>query len=152
MKVISILCLLSLFLGGGPVFNPPTVFPDNLDHLYQLVESGQGNWVFSACKETPSQPYINWSQLKAIQAASDDDHGESLVLIDAGKMAKIVAATGVKFPTAGKLNVTEDKVFAYLFQQVLKGTMKTCALPGEKVTVYGSGVQALFDQLGPYVR
>jgi hypothetical protein len=44
MKLASLILLIVLLFPG---FNPPTVWPTTLDEMYQLIDQGAGNWVFT---------------------------------------------------------------------------------------------------------
>ena len=72
MKLISILTVFVL-LFGGPVFGEPTVWPQSLDELYYLIDTGSGNWVWTnPCPADPGPVVLYWHDVKAFHA--DDEN------------------------------------------------------------------------------
>jgi hypothetical protein len=74
MKLLLILALL------WPGFRPPTVWPTSLDQMYQLIETGQGNWVFTPCLETPTGPVIYFHEMRNWHNIDEDRLFATLIL------------------------------------------------------------------------
>ncbi|HVN54147.1 MAG TPA: hypothetical protein VMT46_07435 [Anaerolineaceae bacterium] len=142
------------FAASGPIhFNEPTYIPRNLDQLYWAIETGAPGWSgFTPCDQKGlSGSYFQWSMVKQILAYSQDDHGQSLLLIRAADLARIVEPGGISFPTQGTLKVTENALFSSLVQQVVAGKVLVCQKGGDLV-LFGPGAQFLFDALALNVK
>jgi hypothetical protein len=134
-------------------FKDPTVIPHNLDELYSLIQNHKSGWsnVSDCSQKGLTGSYFKWSMVKAIEAHSLNDDGQSLLILPAADLAKIVAPGGITFPSKGTLKVTEKTLFGALIQEVLNGKVLVCQQKDD-LTIYGSGAQSLFDQLVPFVE
>ena len=145
MKLVCILMIVFTLLFGGPVFGPATIWPDSLDELYVLIETGQGNWVFTQpCTE---QPVIPWSAAKALATSTTD-----------GERARVVvpnAASLLPGLPPGRLDISEEQLFTELLRVALAGTLNgeavTCKPDGEKVGLQGWAARELLARLSGYV-
>jgi hypothetical protein len=150
----SVLLIASIFLAAFDTppspFGQPTVWPKNLDELYQLIDRGQGNWVFKAACPTQPGPSVAWEQVKKIQSLAQDDHNTARLMISAGTVSEIIPS--VKFAKTGMLDVTEDKLFNLVIYEFAASDVHTCKPANDKVMIYGAGVQGMFDKLKEYVK
>lgn len=72
MKLLLILSLITL-LFGGPVFGPATVWPQSLDELFTLIDTGSGNWVWTnPCPADLPGPVLYWRQARSLHANDED--------------------------------------------------------------------------------
>ena len=58
---------------GGPVFNPPTVWPASLDELYTLIDTGAGNWVWTNPCPADVGMSLSWRDARSLHAGHDED-------------------------------------------------------------------------------
>jgi hypothetical protein len=133
--------------------NDPTAIPHNLDELYALIKNSGPGWdKFSDCSHKGLYgSFFQWSMVNDIEAHSIDDHGQSLLILPAADLSKIVAPGGITFPSKGTLKVSEKVLFSTLLHEVLHGNVLVCKQKGD-LTIFGSGAQRLFDQLIPFVE
>ena len=73
MKLVYAITILSL-LFGGPVFGEPTVWPQSLDELFTLIDTGSGNWVWTnPCPADLPGPVLYWREAKDLHADNEDE-------------------------------------------------------------------------------
>jgi len=135
------------------VLQNPTILPHNLDEMYSLIKQGAPGWNnFTPCSQKGlSGAYFRWSMVDAIEEYSIDDHGQSMLIVPAADLSKIVAPGGITFPQKGTLKVSENTLFAALLHEVLNGNITLCQQKGD-ITIFGSGAQGLFDRLAKYIQ
>jgi hypothetical protein len=168
IKMIPILTIILLLVTPVPVFahqpytvlsnqkivlRDPTTIPHNLDELFALIQNGGPGWdKFLDCSKTGMTGfYIQWSMVQLIENYSLDDHGKSQLILPAAGLAEIVAPGGITFPSKGTLKISENSLFTLLIHEAMNGNVQLCKQKGD-LTVYGPGVQDLFNQLTPYVK
>lgn len=138
-------------IDGKLILNDPTIWPDNLDEVFRLIENGEGNWTFEG--ECPvDAPMITWAQVKQI-AAINHDHEQSRVIITTAELNEI----GVHIPKAGTLDISEDDLFSLVAFVVMRGAWQhheavTCKPEGDKVALVGETVNDLLNALAEYVK
>lgn len=154
MAIANMITILALLFGlfGPPVPADPgyTIWPENLDHLYTLIDTESGGWTFEG--ECPAnQTLITWAQVKQIEAANLDGD-QSRVVISTRALAEI----GIELPAVGVLDISEQELFGMLIIAALQGAysggeMIVCRPPGDKVGLTGSAADVLIAGLAMFV-
>ncbi len=131
---------------GNVILGNATIWPQSLDELYTLIETGRGNWVFTL--PAGDGPLLTWSMAKRM--AEYDDHGAGTLTLPAKDFGEI---TGLPFPAEGTLSISERDLFSLITVVVLKADYNPMCKPeGEKVGLWGPAVTDLLERLKGYIK
>ena len=145
MKKLIMLALIAAFFCMAIIpFGPPIDWPDDLDDLVYKIETSERGYVFH--RGEPEKPYVSWEMVREIEAQALDDNEQSMLIIPAADLAKIVEPGGITFPTTGMLKISENDLFGLAFWMVFNG-IDTCGDADGHPTIYGETVQEAFDIL-----